>query len=149
MCHFVPLGAPLPHSHFRVRAQRLLGDDSITPAITVLVRGDLCNALVEVLSHGFKAKRLFGRNHLWDIFLRASKNVTGEEARAAPALLPAFSVLTGSPLTGIGVSFASGVNLVDELVERSACAGDKDIKFRTLMCHALKFRAPPPMAIVE
>lgn len=102
--HFVQTG--------KAKDLKLLGDDSITPRIVELVRGDLCSALAAFLSMGFKTKKLFSKNHLWDLFtFVASKDK--------------------------GLQFSRDVMGVQSLVDDSWRKGDKDVKLRTLVCLAL------------
>ena len=87
-----------------------------------MVRGDLCTALVTVLNLGFKTKRFFGTNHIWDIFGLAADNVR----------------------TAQSAGLQAAVKSVTNLVKRSQQSGDKDVMFRTLVCFALKFLCDAP-----
>jgi hypothetical protein len=47
------------------------GDDSVSEAITDLVRGTLCPAVKQVLEHGMKRPNFLGEFFILDLFIQA------------------------------------------------------------------------------
>jgi hypothetical protein len=49
------------------------GDDSVSEAVTDLVRGTLCPAMKQVLEHGMKRPNFLGEFLILDLFIRSFK----------------------------------------------------------------------------
>ncbi|KAK6171357.1 hypothetical protein SNE40_019563 [Patella caerulea] len=115
------------------------GDDSITEAITDLVRGTLCPAIKAVFEHGLKRSNLLGSNcHPWLFIEEAATREVEKDFQSVYSRLVLCKTYRldedGKVLTPEEVMYRA-VQAVN--ISHDAVHAQMDVKFRSLICGGL------------
>uniref|UniRef100_A0A0B7AAI0 Small G protein signaling modulator 3 n=1 Tax=Arion vulgaris TaxID=1028688 RepID=A0A0B7AAI0_9EUPU len=115
------------------------GDDSVTEAITDLVRGTLCPALKAIFEHGLKKSTILGGNcHPWLFIEEAATREVEKDFQSVYSRLVLCKTYRldedGKVLTPEEVLYRA-VQAVN--ISHDACHSQMDVKFRSLVCCGL------------
>ncbi|XP_055874736.1 small G protein signaling modulator 3-like isoform X4 [Biomphalaria glabrata] len=115
------------------------GDDSVTEAITDLVRGTLCPALKAIFEHGLKKSTILGGHcHPWLFIEEAATKEVEKDFQSVYSRLVLCKTYRldedGKVLTPEEVLYRA-VQAVN--ISHDACHAQMDVKFRSLICCGL------------